>query len=115
MKTSIINAIIVGFVAGIKVAEACGGNYDNCRCTMADGSIANEITGAACRAYNAGAKLDAGATAYTVWAQNNEVTYCQGGTTGTGEGYVPVDSCAMLSYCVGAGATGTDASCMSPQ
>ncbi|KAK2051811.1 hypothetical protein LY76DRAFT_527881 [Colletotrichum caudatum] len=117
MQTSIVKALIVGFITSINVANAACGNFDTCRCAMADGSNINEITGQACRAYHTAAGLDSekGATAYTVFAQNNEITFCQGGTIGSLQDYVPIDSCEMLRHCVGAGATGMDPVCSDPQ
>ncbi|KAK2017779.1 hypothetical protein LZ32DRAFT_683530 [Colletotrichum eremochloae] len=120
MKTSIINALIVAFIAGIEVAEACA-SYQNCRCSNADPNSVdadiNTITAAACAQYHTAAGLDgtSRASAYTTWIDGNGVTWCQGGSGADGELILPVDNCDMHTYCNSHGAAGADSICADKQ
>ncbi|KAK2005428.1 hypothetical protein LZ32DRAFT_612075 [Colletotrichum eremochloae] len=113
MKTLIIKPLIVAFVAGIQV-EACAW-YADCRCTMADGSIDNNITSKACATYHTNAGMDDNeTTAFTTEVDGNNTTWCKAGMVDY-KYTLYLDNCHMREYCTGAGATGNDSWCEKKQ
>ncbi|KAK2016482.1 hypothetical protein LZ32DRAFT_668766 [Colletotrichum eremochloae] len=110
MKTSIIQTLIVALAAGVQVTEACA-RYLQCRCTMADGSINNTITEAACTyelKNTRGAQGD-GSTAFQPSTDSNGTTWCNNGYNGK-EAFFP-DNCSFRDACTASGATGSDSWC----
>ncbi|EFQ36729.1 hypothetical protein CGRA01v4_12241 [Colletotrichum graminicola] len=109
MKVSIVNALTLALIAGVKVAEACS-LFDNCRCTMADGSINNDITTAACASKRTAADLDGSdSTAYTITTDSSNTATCQSGFVGKDD--LTLDNCDFRERCTAAGATGSDSLC----
>ncbi|KAK2055968.1 hypothetical protein LY76DRAFT_595592 [Colletotrichum caudatum] len=107
MKTSIVKALIITLAAG---AEACA-QYGYCRCTMADGSINNTITTAACtNYYRAVGNEGTRATAITTTIDMVNTAWCSQGVFDDNRRGVP-DNCAMRDHCKEVGATGGDSWC----
>ncbi|KAK2036125.1 hypothetical protein LZ31DRAFT_617772 [Colletotrichum somersetense] len=110
MKKSIVKSLIITLAAGAKVAQACA-QYGYCHCTMADGSVNNTITTAACAKYYSAAGLDGTrATAITTTIDNQNKAWCSQGIFDDNQKGV-VDNCEMRRHCKEAGATGEDSWC----
>ncbi|KAK1975282.1 hypothetical protein LZ30DRAFT_738046 [Colletotrichum cereale] len=110
MKASIIQTLIVALVASVEVTEACG-LFKQCRCTMADGSIPNNITETVCQTKRdtiQGANRE-GSTALLPSTDENNVTWCNAGKAG--KTFINNDNCAFREACTAAGATGADSWC----
>ncbi|KAK2052176.1 hypothetical protein LY76DRAFT_351775 [Colletotrichum caudatum] len=120
MKASSIRSLVVALVAGAGVAEACA-PYHQCRCTMADGSINNTITEAACNGTlenTRGAKGD-NFQAYLIGntdsanASDTTTEWCNWGFGRKIAFYL--DNCYFRESCARVGATGSDSWCQEKQ
>ncbi|KAK2035506.1 hypothetical protein LX32DRAFT_700335 [Colletotrichum zoysiae] len=110
MKKSIVKTLIITLAAGAKVAEACG-KYGYCRCTMADGSINNNVTTVACQKYHTSIGLDGTrATAITTTIDSGNTAWCSQGIFDDYHTGAPIN-CKMRDFCKEAGATGEDSWC----
>ncbi|KAK1974448.1 hypothetical protein LZ30DRAFT_740476 [Colletotrichum cereale] len=107
MKASITQALILALVTSVKACAL----YNQCRCTMADGSVNNTITEIACQTKhdNIQGANDLGSTAFLPTIDAENVTWCNSGRSG--KIFFYVENCGFRETCTASGATGADSWC----
>ncbi|KAK2052621.1 hypothetical protein LY76DRAFT_325557 [Colletotrichum caudatum] len=103
MKTLIINALTAALLAG--VAQACA-TYDQCRCTMADNTINNNLTEKACEYLNEKAGGNENNTLYGPRGSHDAARWCV-----RWEESKYINNCDMREACAFVNATGSDSWC----
>ncbi|KAK2036825.1 hypothetical protein LZ31DRAFT_614057 [Colletotrichum somersetense] len=107
MKISIIEALI--FSLSVGVTTACD-RYEECRCTMDDGTINNTVTEAACDyLYKYSVKKHLDFSLYKTKDKNGTTWVYQ--FYNDHAAYLGVDNCDMRVSCSSVGATGNDSWC----